>query len=59
MGVGTSIASALYKLNVEELVIFDIDETKVAAILEPLKIAGCNVRHADKNLISEMKKANG
>jgi shikimate dehydrogenase len=58
-GVGTSIASALYKLNVEELVIFDIDETKVAAILEPLKATGCNVRHADKNLISEMKKANG
>ncbi len=51
-GVGTSIASALYKLKVEELVIFDIDETKVAAILEPLQAAGCNVRHADKNLVS-------
>jgi shikimate dehydrogenase len=58
-GVGTSIAFALFKLNVRELVIFDIDKVKVNTILEPLKAAGCNVRYANKNLIEEMKKAEG
>lgn len=58
-GVGLAIGHALYKLGVEEFIIYDRDEELAHELINVLKESGLNVRFMTGTLEDEMQKVDG
>lgn len=58
-GVGLAIAFGLYKLEVEELIIYDMNEELLTSLVTTLKNAGVNARGVEASLIDEMRACDG